>query len=410
MRTLTLVLGAVLSVYCSAGILSETIWPNNTEVNRLLCKFLLCSDSPAAGGGRQNPVGTVGENAEKAVTLFRSALQRDPQNAYRWTELGEAYLDAGQRENARYCYLQGLALGPNSPPLLLRAANFHFLIGEDQEALPITARILSLIPDYDSIIFNDYARRGSGVDEVLHYGLPQGGRAARGWLQFLMQAGRLDDAQRSWRWVAGRGYADDALAGEYAQFLVRQGRPDVGASAWAHYWGARAGEYGTSTYLFNGGFESEPVPSPFDWSMARAQGVEVARDCTTASLGECSLRIGFTGTRNLALAFASQQTFVTPGAYRFHAMIRTESVSTDQGLRFRVFDSEAPARLDVTFGHFTGTNPWSEIEYDLTVPRTTRLLQVQVIREASQKFDNKIDGTAWIDDLSLSPAHLHSPR
>jgi tetratricopeptide (TPR) repeat protein len=409
MRTLTLVLGAVLTVYCSAGILSETVWPNNIEVNRLLCKFLLCSDAPPAGGGRQNLVEAVGADAEKAATVSRSVLQRDPQNAYRWAELGEAYLDAGQRENARYCYRQVLALAPNSPPLLLRAANFHLVIGENQEALPITARILALIPDYDSIIFNDYARLVDHPEDVLQYGLPEDRRAVKSWLQFLMQAGRLDDAQRSWRWAAGLGYADDALAGEYTDFLVRQGHPDVAASAWGHYWGARAGEYSTSTYLFNGGFESEPVPSPFDWSMARAEGVEVARDCTTAFSGECSLCISFTGTRNLALAFASQQTFVTPGSYRFHATIRTDSLTTDQGIRFRVLDSETPGRLDVTFGHFTGTNPWSEVEYGLVVPRATRLLQVQVMREASLKFDNKIDGTAWIDDVSLKPAPLHSP-
>ncbi len=47
---------------------------------------------------------------------------------------------------------------PRLSPRLLRAANFHFQIGENNQALPITARILALIADYDSIIFSEYTR------------------------------------------------------------------------------------------------------------------------------------------------------------------------------------------------------------------------------------------------------------
>ena len=95
-----------------------------------------------------------------------------------------------------------------------------------------------------------------------------------------------------------------ALAGEYAGFLVQQGHPDSAVSAWAQHLGARAGDYRKSNYLFNGNFEFEPNPSPFDWNLGRAQGVEVARDCTTAWSGNCSLRISFAGTQNLDFAAA----------------------------------------------------------------------------------------------------------
>ena len=98
------------------------------------------------------------EDVQKAIALFRELLQRDPQNPYRWADLGEAFLEAGQKENARTCYARVLALAPRSAPLLLRVANFYFQIGENNQALPITARILTLIPDYDSIIFSEYTR------------------------------------------------------------------------------------------------------------------------------------------------------------------------------------------------------------------------------------------------------------
>src|ERR1035437_5807512 len=47
--------------------------------------------------------------------------------------------------------------------------NFYFLIGENNQALPITAHILTLIPDYDSIIFSEYARLVDHTEEVLQY-------------------------------------------------------------------------------------------------------------------------------------------------------------------------------------------------------------------------------------------------
>jgi hypothetical protein len=408
--TLTLTLGAILVAYCSAGILSETFWSKNEQVNRVLCRFLLCDDTPLVQRAQDQLTGGKEESVQEAIATLRAALQVDPQDPYRWVDLGDSFLEAGQKEDARYCFGQVLALAPRTAVLLLRVADFHFQIGENEEALPITARILMLIPDYDSVIFNEYIRNIDRAEDVLRFGLPEDRRAAKSWLQFLIEAGRFDDAQLTWDWVAGRGYADNALAGEYVEFLIRQGRPDSAASAWAQYMGARADDYDKSTYLFNGDFELDPAQSPFDWNVAHAEGVEVTRDFTTAWSGKCSLRITFAGTQNLGLAAASQLAFVRPGTYRFQAFIRTEALTTDQGIRFRISDAEEPARLDEVFEQFTGSISWSSVDHDLVVAPRTRLLRIEVIRQPSMKFDNKVNGTAWIDDLKLEPITPHSPR
>jgi tetratricopeptide (TPR) repeat protein len=350
------------------------------------------------------------ENVQQPITMFRTALQRDPQDPYRWTDLGDAFLEAWQKEDARYCFGQVLVLASHSAPFLLHVADFHFIVGENQEALPITARILALIPDYDSVIFNKYIRNVDRTEDILRLGLPGGSRAAKSWLHFLIQAARLDDAHRTWDWVVGRGYSDTTLAGEYTDFLVRQGHPELATSVWAQYMGSRADDYDKSTYLFNGDLESDPAQSPFDWNFAHTEGADVTRDCTTAGAGKCALRISFAGTQNLAFAAASQLAFVRPGAYRFHGFIRTEGVTTDQGIRFRISDAEVPANLDEIFGQFTGSNPWSSINHDLVVAPKTRLLRIEVLRQPSMKFDNKVAGTAWIDDLKLEPITPHSPR
>jgi tetratricopeptide (TPR) repeat protein len=409
LRTLTFTFGAILAAYSLAGSLSEALWQNNEQVNRVLCDFLLCNNAPLVWRARDQLTGGKEENIQQAISTFRTVLQRDPQDPYRWADLGDALLEAGQKEDARYCFDQVLVLASHSAPFLLRVADFHFQIGENQLALPITTRILTLIPDYDSSIFDEYIRFVGRTEDVLAFGLPEDPRAAKSWLQFLMQAGRLGDTQRTWDWVVDHGYADNALAGEYVEFLVRERHPDVAASAWAQYMGPRADDYDKSTYLFNGDFESDPAQSPFDWDVARTEGAEVTRDCTTATSGKCSLRITFAGTQNLGFAAASQLAFVRSGTYRFHALIHTEALTTDQGIRFRISDAEQPARLKEVFGQFTGSSPWSKVDHDVVVGPQTRLLRIEVIRQPSMKFDNKVAGTAWIDQLKLEPSTPRSP-
>jgi UDP-N-acetyl-D-mannosaminuronic acid transferase (WecB/TagA/CpsF family) len=66
--------------------------------------------------------------------------------------------------------------------------------------------------------------------------------------------------------------------------------------------GTRAGDYRRTEYLYNGGFESEPTATPFDWKVLPVEGVEAGRDSATPHSGQWSLRIRFPGTTNLAYA------------------------------------------------------------------------------------------------------------
>jgi hypothetical protein len=400
-RLLTLILGAVLAVYASAGILFETFHADSAQAERVLCRFLLCHNARLVWSAREQLTGPKDEDLESAIGAFRTVLQRDPHDPNRWSDLGEALLEAGRTEEARYCYQRVEALAPRVPPFLLRVANFHFLIGESRRALPIAARILKLIPDYDSVIFSEYTRLVDDIEDVLRYGMPGDRRAARAFLRYLLQAGRLDDAQRTWEWTAEHGFADDALAGEYAQFLIQRQHPETAVAAWIRHLGTRAGDYLRTEYLYNGDFESQPAATPFDWRVLPVEGVEVARDSAMPCSGQWSLRIGFPGTTNLAYSGVSQMAVLKPGAYRFQACVRTDSVTTDQGIRFRIVDAEAPARLDLTTGQFTGTTAWTRIEQRFVVPRGTRIVQVQVVRQPSMKFDNKVGGIAWIDGVKL---------
>jgi len=77
-------------------------------------------------------------------------------------------------------------------------------------------------------------------------------------------------------------------------------------------------------------------------------------------------------------------------------------ITSDQGISLRVFDAEAPNHLSVETEGVTGTADWKKLEKPLVVTSAARVIEIQVIRHSSLKFDSLIAGTAWVDGVSLT--------
>jgi hypothetical protein len=186
-------------------------------------------------------------------------------------------------------------------------------------------------------------------------------------------------------------------------FLYADRQYEIAARSWALYLSHRSNGYLESNWLFNGDFESEPSGTAFDWTLENLnEDVKVALDASVARSGAQSLRVRFGGKENVSYSHTSQTTFVTPGVYRFQAFVRTEDITTDQGIGFHIFDVEESSRVDVRTERVCGTTDWKRIEQIVRVPHEARLLRVQLVRPASLKFDSLIKGTAWIDAVSLA--------
>jgi hypothetical protein len=140
--------------------------------------------------------------------------------------------------------------------------------------------------------------------------------------------------------------------------------------------------------------------------------VDTRRDEHSARNGSYSLHIAFHGTENVHYHHTAQMVGVHPGEYRFRAFVRTRELTTDEGLRFHIFAPGSSARLDVYTAQLTGTNDWTPLEKKFTVPPGANLIAVQLCRIPSEKFDNKIDGEAWVDAVSLTriPDQLPQPK
>ena len=336
-----------------------------------------------------------------ASVNLREALRLDPASPYRWCDLAERFSEEGQREKARYCFEEARGLAPNIPPIWMRSMFFYLQGEETAAALDSSARVLKIVPNYDDVIFNYYDRFVPAVAEVLPH-LADNGRAGQAYFSHLLKSGTTEDAAIAWTWLRGRFFSKDQFAVEYLDFLLRHREFGEAVKVWASYLAARRGDYPNPNLIFNGDFENEPTGAALDWRITAIPGVDSDRDGHCARNGAYSLHIVFHGTENVNYRHTTQMVCVFPGEYRFRAFVRTRELTTNEGLRFHIFDPESGARLDVYTEQLTGTNDWSQLEKTFKVPPDTNLIVVQLCRIPSEKFDNKIGGEAWVDTVSLT--------
>jgi hypothetical protein len=159
--------------------------------------------------------------------------------------------------------------------------------------------------------------------------------------------------------------------------------------------------------IWDGGFESNISSGGFSWVYAPASlGVQSSFDTKEKHSGERSLRLNFDGRRNVDFSGICHIAFVEPGAsYRFSAWVHTETLTTDQGVRFRLEWTENAHNASVETGDVHGTQPWTEVSIPWTATGdAARQVRVCISRKPGDDFGSRIHGTAWIDDVALTPA------
>ena len=358
-----------------------------------------------------DPIDVIVMRAERsdpnrAVSLYEEALRADSASPYRWVSLAHALAKVNQIDRARQCFRRALALAPSIPGIWLKDCQFHFQLGESQEALRSAARVLEIVPDYDPVLFDDFDRLVPDAGRLLA-AIGNNQRATRSYFVHEIAAGSVRNAAAFWRHLSLKGFGDDQLASSYVDLLLRNRSYDEALKTWSSWLAPRTADYPQSNLLYNGGFELKPTGSALDWRIVDgADVVETIRDENQPREGRWGLKISFQGRQNVFYRHVSQDSVLSaPGRYRLAAWIRTEGITTNEGLRLNVLDAESPARLDARTDSVSGTHAWMPLALEFTASPQTRLVRILVTRQPSSKFDNKIAGTAWLDSFSLVGIH-----
>lgn len=333
------------------------------------------------------------------------AVRSAPSHAYYWADLAEAYAARNQIPQARLAFDCALRRSLDVPQIYLRYANFLFSQNEAEAALVPAARVLRRVPDYDDILFSYFERFGVPAARVLS-AVGADKRSSQAYFTYLLNANAMKDAHQAWNHLTASHFASDQLASTYIDALLRHKDHRTATIVWSNWLGAsrRAADYPSPNLLYNGSFEQPFTTCALDWRVTPYPSVQVTRDPSQTHHGSTSLRLTFPGTENLSYAQVTQAVPVSPGLYSLTAWIRSEGLTTDEVPRFEVVDAENPARLSVESASIKGTNQWTPAQTSFAVTSGTHLLSVRIVRHQSFKFDNKIAGTLWIDQVVLHRA------
>jgi hypothetical protein len=157
--------------------------------------------------------------------------------------------------------------------------------------------------------------------------------------------------------------------------------------------------------ITNGSFESTILNGGLDWRVILLPGVVVRVDATTFFDGTHSLEVRFEDKANVNYHHVYQYVPVKPHTlYRFMGYMRTQNIASDSGPRFQVYDPWQPSNLFLSTENLVGTTSWRPEQLEFQTGPDTRLLIIRVARPPSGRFDNQIEGSVWIDRISLVPA------
>jgi hypothetical protein len=330
------------------------------------------------------------------LTSIGAVLNQDPSNPLVWCTYAELLSTGGQTQPAIDAFDHAIALGPGMSPVLMRAANFDFAHGRMDHALAMTNRILTQTEAFDQLLFSYLTRAQLPVSQLAGVAVPLDPRAAKSWFYWLRGAGSDADLRELWSWMRHNQLLDQKTAAEFAWAFWQRKAFTAAQDVWADWLGPAAGGYLHPQRLANVRFKEAPNGSPFDWTLTPTPALEIRQND--------GLEVRFSGAENIEFSGVRQFATVGSGRYRFSAEISATDLTTDQGPFFHIFDPAAPGRLSVESSLVRGTVARSWITLDVSVPSGTQALAVQIERRRSQKFDNKINGTLHVYQVSLLPA------
>lgn len=345
---------------------------------------------------------------EEVIRHYEAAVARSPRQADYWADLADTYELAGRLADAERAYERARLAAPNSPVVGWQRGNFLLRRGQVAAALEAFRPALVARPALRRQAFDLAWRATDDSALILERMIPPRAEIALEYLNYLVAQQRLEAAGELWsRLLAWNQPFDPRAAFPFLDALRERGQPERLEAAWAEL-GARyplafPRRAAPDELITNGGFESDLWNGGLDWRVVPVEGAVVSVDNLTFFDGARALRLEFDGRHNLDYRHVFQYVPVRPGAsYRFSYFIRTQGLTTDSGPRFELADAYDPARLSLTTRNLLGSARWSLEQVEFSTGPETRLLAVRLLRPASHKLDNRLAGSVWLDQVSLT--------
>jgi tetratricopeptide (TPR) repeat protein len=348
------------------------------------------------------------QNLTRAVSSYRHAISLDPRSASTWLDLAQAYEDQGRDEDAQNAYRGARNAYPVSPEVAWRQANFLLRQGKNAAAYVEFRRAIEGQPSLALAAISRCWRADPDVDGILGQVLPPRSETYLAAMKFFVDEGNSDAAIAAWqRVLASASGVPLKESFSLLDLLINAGRTKEALAVWEQartLAGVQEPPEASHSLVWDGGFETDALGGGFAWRLRQHPGIQIDFDAQNKHSGARALRIRFDGKENFDFSNVSQYVAVEPRmTYHLTGWIRTDDISTDNGMRLLVYDPKDPGKSGRLTSEVVGTEPWTQLELTFTTGPETHLVVLCIRRIPTTKLDNKLRGTAWVDDVTLAP-------
>lgn len=328
---------------------------------------------------------------ERIASLYTESLRESPLFAPSWLGLAELYMESGDKKNAGIAVAAADKIIPASPGLLWESSMLSLTLGDNARALEKLRKVAQADPARRDRVFDVCRDMGVGREAILSGVVTP--EALPDYIRYLIRKDLKDDTYPAWNLAVRDGVTDEGLSLAYVDYLIRSDDVTTARSIWD---GLRPGHAGSG--VWNGGFEADAEGRGFDWRMSEAEGVEVTYDYRNKTEGERSLKLEFSGEKNVDFHNVYQVIPVKTGSrYLLTSDITTEGITTRNGISWVVYCRS----MEVSSDNYTGTRDWTEVPVAFDTPAECDYVGISLRRLKSDKLDNFISGEVWIDNVRL---------
>lgn len=352
--------------------------------------------------GRHYHMNIISPDTEKAIDHYQEAIRKNPLQAGVWIDLSKAYRLHGQAAEAERTLERAVKISPNDPDLMWEAGSFWLINNEKDKALEALKQYILLVPSRQNDVYDLCWKLGLDNNYILQNLLPDSYEHRSGYISYLISTGHAAEAQETWK-IIKLDNLDKDLFIKYVNFLISKGLYDDAWTIWKEVTDKIEGieKHDETSLLWNPGFEQEILNGGFDWMIRETEGVDIFLDDSIRMSGNHSLGLTFDGRHNPDITAVRQVVRVKPASkYSLRGYFRADSLTTINGIFLSVLGHNCSGlnnRSEVVIG----TSFWRELSVDFDTPADCRAVTIAIRREKSNKFDNKIEGTAWIDGLTM---------
>ncbi len=347
--------------------------------------------------------GALADAQETAQRL----LSREPLNGRGFVVLAEVARMQGDR--LLTIQLSTIALRHEPQALGPRA----WLAGEDlaqaryADALDGIDRILRVSPGQSARLFPVLIELANNPEFADALAIKLAGQPAwrNGFLNSLLNKAGSDAIDRVLSALQRHGALDLAAKGRWIDRLAQDG---AWGEAYALWVGTIEQAHPTRLgYVFNGGFETQPSATGFDWRIGDSAGVIIDRTSPPGANGAHAVGLMFLG-RRVEVIPLHQWLLLGAGPYRLSFRAMAEDLRSDRGVQWHIRCQQSGKELMVS-EHLGGSFHWKEQGIDFEVPDQECLAQDLWLGNSGTDGPGKvIHGSISFDDFAIERIENHA--